>query len=388
MRGPCYQRTGFRSPLGNRRWRLVLIGLVAVTTCCVLALSYRGPRSVHPQPPSVNNSFGQFPAYTEAERALAKMLTGRDEDVDLGLANWLIVADIPQFADMTREAYFRTLDCMVEQVRQDMAKRREVAIYKGKNPNDPDVRCSIFCGSIVALGFDYAEEFRQHDLTPQQSLALHGDGDRIFFAGLLRTRRGTCVSMPLVYLVIGQSLGMPVHLVAIGKHYFVRWQEPGYRMNIEATIVDRVAVTPDDSVYLEDEGLTKEQLRGSEMRNLTRQEVLAQLFFVRSGFWVMGAEKSLSRSLVDLSRAYHLAPDGPAIQNARQGIFARYGVTPTDTLSTLQEKERRVMRQLFQEPQQRQAGIQPPPSPTHLPATPAGLTPQRLQQRPPATTPR
>ncbi len=179
--------------------------------------------------------FGQFPPYTEAERGLEKMLRGKDEDIDLALANWLIVADIPQFADLTREAYFAQLDAMTGQVRQDMARMQNNAKLRGKNLNSPDTRCGIFCNAIIKLKFAYCEEFAQHDLTLLQYKALYSDANNVFLAGLNRTRRGSCVSMPLIYMVIGQRLGFPVHLVHVGKHFFVRWQEPGYRLNIETT---------------------------------------------------------------------------------------------------------------------------------------------------------
>jgi len=73
-----------------------------------------------------------------------------------------------------------------------------------------------------------------------------------FLAGLLRTMRGSCVSMPHVYAVIGQRLGLPVHLGHVGTYCFVRWQETGYRMNmnIETTAVDYVWVTDEDSAYI------------------------------------------------------------------------------------------------------------------------------------------
>ena len=324
------------------------------------------------------------------------MLAGKDEDIDLALANWLVAADIPQLADITREAYFKIFDGMVEQVHQDMARRKEVAKSKGKNPNDPDVRCSTFCGAVVALGLEYAEDFRKHDLTPQQNWALHADANRVFLAGLLRTRRGSCVSMPLIYHVIGQRLGLPVHQVALGQHYFIRRQEPGYRMNIETTIVDRVAVTPDDSVYMENEGLTRDELRGSDLRNLSNQEVLGQVLFTRSAYWVMSAERSKSRSWVDLSRAFHLAPDDPAIQKTHQEVFSHFGITPQDTLLALQEKERDSIRPA-------PAGTLPPRATHSLPAalpyvpppqpqpfsqsTAGRTTPQALPQIPVAVKP-
>jgi hypothetical protein len=297
---------------------------------------------------------------------------------------------------MTQETYSKILDGMVEQVRQDMARRKEVAVSRGKNPNDPAVCCSIFCGSVLALGFDYAEDFRQHDLTPQRQQVLHGDGNIVFLAGLLRTRRGSCISMPLIYLVIGQRLGVPVHLVALGQHYFIRWQDSGYRMNIETTIVDRVAVTPDDSVYIDDEGLTRQQIRGSDLRNLSNKEVLGQLLFTRSAYWVMSAEKSKSRSWVDLSRAFHLAPDDPAIRKTHQETFGHIGITPEDTLLTLQEKERNSIRPVPAEASPPQVIHNLPDKPPYVPSAqtqpssqtaPARATLENVQQLPGAAMP-
>jgi hypothetical protein len=130
----------------------------------------------------------------------------------------------------------------------------------------------------------------------------------------------------LIYLVLGQRLDMPVHLVGIGRHYFIRWEEPGYRMNIEPTIVDRVSVTPDDGVYLEIEGLTRAQLRGSDLRNLKRREVVGQLLFARSGYWATRGSSARDRQCADLYRARQLAPDDAGIRESQEAVFKRYGL--------------------------------------------------------------
>ena len=114
--------------------------------------------------------------------------------------------------------------------------------------------------------------------------------------------------MPLIHLVIGRRFGFPVYLVAVGKHYFIRWEEPGYRMNIETTQVDRVWVTNDESAYVESEGLTPEQLSGSELRNLTNREVIGTLFFARQGHLTTKNGVFETQACIDLSRARHLAP--------------------------------------------------------------------------------
>src|SRR5580704_4377523 len=152
---------------------------------------------------SGKSQFGQSSPSTEAERELEKMLHGEDENIDLALANWLIVADIPQFHDLTREGYFKQLDAMTEQVRQDMAKMKTSG-WKGADSNDPASRCRMFCNAMIRQHFAYAEEFRQENLTPALLKGLYTNADYTFLAGLLRTQRGSCVSMPLIYMVIGQ----------------------------------------------------------------------------------------------------------------------------------------------------------------------------------------
>jgi hypothetical protein len=123
-------------------------------------------------------------------------------------------------------------------------------------------------------------------------------------------------------------LGMPVHLVTIGKHYFIRWEEPGYRMNIEPTIVERVSVSPDDTVYLETEGVTREQLRGSDLRNLTHREVVGNLLFARSAYWATKGPEYADRQHRDLARARQLAPDDVGIKETYEAVINRAGRKP------------------------------------------------------------
>jgi len=80
-------------------------------------------------------------------------------------------------------------------------------------------------------------------------------------------------------------------------------------MNIEPTIVERVAVTPDNSVYLESEGMTPAQVTGSQLRNLTNREVVGELLYTRSAYWAARGANYRTRQLRDLSRAPQLAPE-------------------------------------------------------------------------------
>lgn len=276
---------------------------------------------------SWKTEFGQFPPNTDAERELEKMLHGRDEDIDLGLANWLIVADIPEFHELTREAYLAQLNSMTEKVRQDTL-RMQAEGWPNSDSDSPRTRFQRFCSAILALHFDYAEEFKEVNLTPKQMFALYANPNNIFLAGLMRTGRGSCVSMPMLYLVIGQRLGLPLYLVHIGKHFFIRWDEPRFRADIETTIVSKIAWTDDDSVYLDTEGMTADQVKGDDLADLTPRKVIGELFSARCSYWHTKMGKCETQSCIDIGRADFLSPNDPNIKAKCEAIFNHYGIKP------------------------------------------------------------
>ncbi|MFN0066642.1 MAG: hypothetical protein ACKVYV_03300, partial [Limisphaerales bacterium] len=48
-------------------------------------------------------------------------------------------------------------------------------------------------------------------------------------------RRGTCSSLPVLYVAVGRRLGYPLRLVATRSHLFVRWDGMGERFNVDAS---------------------------------------------------------------------------------------------------------------------------------------------------------
>ena len=57
----------------------------------------------------------------------------------------------------------------------------------------------------------------------------------LFLHGLLQTRRGYCMNLSLLYLILGERLNLPLVGVPLPNHFFVRYNSPEYRVNIEAT---------------------------------------------------------------------------------------------------------------------------------------------------------
>jgi hypothetical protein len=97
---------------------------------------------------------------------------------------------------------------------------------------------------MLMLGVVLAEDYgvRYHsDWRTGVELATDADGffaraDHVFLSGLLGPeRRGTCSSMPVLYVAVGRRLGYPLKLVTTKGHLFVRWDGAGERFNLEVT---------------------------------------------------------------------------------------------------------------------------------------------------------
>ena len=97
---------------------------------------------------------------------------------------------------------------------------------------------------MVMMGVVLTEDFDirynpQRRATPADTKPDDGffhDPQVVFLSGLLGpSRRGTCSSLPVLYVAVGRHLGYPLKLVANKGHLFVRWEGNGDRLNLEVT---------------------------------------------------------------------------------------------------------------------------------------------------------
>ncbi|MDQ4087725.1 MAG: transglutaminase-like domain-containing protein, partial [Pseudomonadota bacterium] len=90
----------------------------------------------------------------------------------------------------------------------------------------------------------------------------------------LATRRGQCVSMPVLFLVLAEKLGVEMRLASAPHHMFLRYTDPaGRRFNIEATSGGHPAR---DQWYRRQFPMTDRAIEsGLYMRTLSRRESVA-----------------------------------------------------------------------------------------------------------------
>jgi regulator of sirC expression with transglutaminase-like and TPR domain len=92
----------------------------------------------------------------------------------------------------------------------------------------------------------------------------------------LATRRGNCVSMPVLMLLVGERMGLNLSLSTAPLHVFVRYTDPsGREINLEATSCGHPART---LWYRQNLPMTDRAIEsGLYMRTLTRREAVAHM---------------------------------------------------------------------------------------------------------------
>lgn len=105
-----------------------------------------------------------------------------------------------------------------------------------------------------------------------------------FINGYLARKKGTCVTMPMLYLILAERLKMPMYAVRAPNHFFVRYFPPEARLNWQANIeaTSGGGYSPDD-VYELDMQLPKKGIdTGMYLRTLRKKEYLASLLLINA----------------------------------------------------------------------------------------------------------
>jgi hypothetical protein len=154
---------------------------------------------------------------------------------------------------------------------------------------------AIFSGDAEAIKKDLADE------------SYFKDPQRVFLQGILsEDRRGTCSSMPVLYVAIGRRLGFPLKLVATKGHLFVRWEDKDERFNIEGT--GNGVDSPSDQDYMKGPVPVSQQEvdKGLYLKSLSPSGELA--VFLENRAHCFKANKRNDDALVAIAQANRFHP--------------------------------------------------------------------------------
>jgi tetratricopeptide (TPR) repeat protein len=144
--------------------------------------------------------------------------------------------------------------------------------------------------------FFQAEGFQAtHDLSSSEHL-LPGP--------VLAGKKGYCVGLATIYLILAKELNLPVHAVAAPQHVFLRWDDGSFRRNIELFQEGRPVLDKD---YTDNQKIPQESIDdGVFLVNLTDKQFLGLIY---QNLGVLGSQQGkFEESGKDYARAIHLNP--------------------------------------------------------------------------------
>jgi hypothetical protein len=154
------------------------------------------------------------------------------------------------------------------------------------------------------------DEQRRSDPSPEgQRDGFFAEPKSVFLTGLLGPeRRGTCSSLPVLYVAVGRELGYPLKLVTAKAHMFVRWEGAGERFNIEAAGDHGVNRFPDDYYrHWPLEVTPEEEQAEGYLKSLTPAEELAVFLSIRG--MCLKEQGRIPEAAEAFASAARLAPD-------------------------------------------------------------------------------
>jgi len=184
-------------------------------------------------------------------RSIEHVLRLREDEVDLATAALIISEYWSEMVDGRR--YLSRLDQIALEIR-DRLKQRQIGT---------DFRA-------VPVINDYL-----FDNLRFSSISEAGDPNSLFLHIVMDKRQGYCLSMSVLYLSIGERLGLPLHGVVVPGHFFVRYDDGRVRFNIETTSKGGNA---SDEHYIKKFKVPKLNGRSIYLKNLNKIQTLGCFF--------------------------------------------------------------------------------------------------------------
>jgi hypothetical protein len=244
---------------------------------------------------------------------LGELLTltpARLGQVPLAELNVLCAAGLCTTNEPDLQACAATLETWAARVRCETERHR----YRfERNPSEFEHSAGFF--RMLMLCVVLTEDFGIHYDTARRAGPAATRGDDGFFAdsssvflhGLLGAeRKGTCSSLPVLYVAMGRQLGYPLKLVTTRGHLFVRWEGEGERFNVEATAWGLSRFDDDYYRRWPFELHPGEEASEGYLKSLTAPEELAVFLSIRG--MCLREQGRLSEAVEGFAAAVKLAP--------------------------------------------------------------------------------
>lgn len=184
-------------------------------------------------------------------KSIEQVLRLQPDEVDLGTAALIVSERWSELVAGVRG--LETLDDMAIEIRERLRDKRIRMNYRA-----------------IEVINEYL--FKDLGFTP---LAEADDPNDLFLHTVLDKRKGYCLSLSVLYLAIGERLGLPLYGVVVPGHFFVRYDDGRVQFNIETT---SQGGTASDEHYRKKFQVPKDSRNSIYLKNLNKLQTLGCFF--------------------------------------------------------------------------------------------------------------
>lgn len=211
-----------------------------------------------------------FPIFAQAQQKqqpaklpiIEEILEWPEDQIDIGFSSLILAKEF--YPDLNIEFFLYSFDYMAQRF-QD---------YFGKlESKDERIRAlNTFIYKPGPWNDNITFQYDNEDLHVQKL-------SNKFINGYISTKKGSCITMPMLYIILGERLGWSIYPVRSARHFFVRYVSK----NLEFNFQDNIEATSGGN-YISDEQYQKDVFipekaikNGVYLRTLTKKQFLASL---------------------------------------------------------------------------------------------------------------
>jgi tetratricopeptide (TPR) repeat protein len=229
-------------------------------------------------------------------RSFEQVLRLPDDQIDIGTAALLLSQYGGNQTDVRH--YRQLLDAMAVTIQAKMEARHI----------KPDYR------AIAVINLYLFEQ------QGYKAVATAEDPCNLFLDSVMTCKKGYCLSLSVLYLAIGERLGVPLYGVVVPGHFFVRYDDGVRQFNIETTSSGNM---PDDEYYIRTFKVPSNGRDSIYMRKLTNRETLS--CFLNNLSNVRQTRGGVDAAIADLETAERISPGLSAIHSNLGNAYAKKG---------------------------------------------------------------
>ena len=249
------------------------------------------------------------------------------DNADIARMNVLCAQGLRGSDNLEVDFYLNTLEQWARHV--DSETRRNFHRF-AENPKDyhdslPYYRMLML---VTVLQQDFAALYNPERALPQlrgerePNDVFFADSRDVFLHGLLSGKhQGTCSSLPVLYVAVAQRLGYPVSLASAMGHFYVRYEDGGEHLNIDATTIG-FKTEPDEFYRHWPQPVSDEEARAyGLLRPMTKTETLGAFLTIRAT--VLTSMKQFDQAATAWKNAMRFLPNTPVLKQTVEHAEAR-----------------------------------------------------------------